>query len=194
MNIRLEIEANSPDQLRRVLAEILGAGVVASATEFTESGEDAVAATGLPIFAESPPAAPVAETAAEAPKSRGRKKAEAAPPATPASPPAPSDTGETTAPTSEPGAPVPPAPDAPPPPPPPAPAAPPPPPAPAAGEITVDSLRNLMASVMAAAPAGKGVPASTVQQALKAACGGIGSIAQLPVEQYANAHAALSAL
>ena len=66
MNIRLEIEANSPDQLRRVLAEILGAGVVASATEFTESGEDAVAATGLPIFAatglpifaESPPAAP----------------------------------------------------------------------------------------------------------------------------------------
>jgi len=64
----------------------------------------------------------------------------------------------------------------------------------APGEVTVDSLRNLMASVMAAAPAGKGVPASTVQQALKAACGGVGSIAQLPVEQYANAHAALSAL
>jgi len=64
----------------------------------------------------------------------------------------------------------------------------------ATGEITVDSLRNLMASVMAAAPAGKGIPASTVQQALKAACGGVGSIAQLPVEQYANAHAALSAL
>lgn len=190
MNIRLEIEANSPDQLRRVLAEILGAGVVASATEFTESGEDAVAATGLPIFAESATAAPAAESAAEAPKPRGRKpKAEAAPPATPASPPAPSGTGETTAPTSEPGAPVPPpppAPDAPPPPPPPAPAV--------AGEITVDSLRNLMASVMAAAPAGKGVPASTVQAALKAACGGVGSIAQLPVEQYANAHAALSAL
>jgi len=193
VNIRLEIEANSPDQLRRVLAEILGAGVVASATEFTESGEDAVAATGLPIFnnveaVASPDAPP--PPAAEAPKPRGRKpKAEAAPPATPASPPAPSGTGETTAPTSEPGAPVPPpppAPDAPPPPPPPAPAV--------AGEITVDSLRNLMASVMAAAPAGKGIPASTVQQALKAACGGVGSIAQLPVEQYANAHAALSAL
>ncbi len=197
MNIRLEIEANSPDQLRRVLAEILGAGVVASATEFTESGEDAVAATGLPIFAESAPAAPAAEPAAE-PAKRGRKKAAAENP-----PPPPAGETSTTNETP-PAPPAPPPADAPPPPvnaptvpPPPAPPASPAtttPASPSTGEITVDSLRNLMASVMAAAPAGKGVPASTVQAALKAACGGIGSIAQLVPEQYSNAHAALSAL
>ena len=147
-HIRLEIDAETPSELRRVLAEILGNHVASAAPEADEES-DTVAAPGAP--------------AAE-PAKRGRKKAAAE------NPPPP-----------------PPAPDAPPPPPPPVTNA-------APGEVTVDSLRNLMASVMAAAPAGKGVPASTVQQALKAACGGVGSIAQLPVEQYANAHAALSAL
>lgn len=213
MHIRLEIEANSSDQLRRVLAEILGQGVVASATEFAADGDnDTVPATGIPIYQpaaerfDAPDAAPVdaAAPATEAPKTRGRKKAAA----TENPPPPPAPAGETST-TNE----TPPAPPAPPPadaPPPPAnaptteqpanPASPattaPPSPSPStsAGEITVDSLRNLMASVMAAAPAGKGIPASTVQQALKAACGGIGSIAQMPPEQYTNAHAALSAL